>query len=129
MDKTPEGVYTLEDPTVLELGRFLRRARLSNGTEATIPAGMSELLAQAVVNWSANWVFDDGKWVTRADIEADPDFGDVEVTIIGDDEVVKLRHRVTGIVALAESKRDAWRELRAKVRAAGLKGGNSGDDE
>ena len=129
MGETPEGVYELEDPTVLELGRFLRRARLANGTFATIPVGMSELLAQAVCNWFANWVFDDGRWVSRAAIEADPDFGDVEVTVIGDDEVVKLRHRVTGIVALAETKPDAWRELRDKVRAAGLKGGSNGNDE
>lgn len=121
------GRYELEDPNVLELGRFLRRCRLSNGTEAGIPAGMSELIAQAVLNWFANTVYDDGQWVTRADIDADPDFGEVEVTVLGDDEVVKLRHRETGVIALGLTKPDAWRELRTKVRA--YRKGEHGDDE
>lgn len=125
MTETDSGRFPLDDDNVIELGRFLRAARLSNGMVATIPAGMSELLAQSVLNWFANTVFDDGEWVDRADIEADPEFGDVEVTEYGEDgEVVKLRHRTTGVVALGTSKPEAWKQLRDKVRAHHREGGN-----
>lgn len=117
-DEAVGGYYELHDDNVVELGRFMQSARLSNGTIAGVPAGMSELLAQAVLNWFANRVFDDGVWVTRSDIESDPDFGEVEVTEYGEDgEVVKLRHRTTGVVALGTSKPEAWKQLKSKVRA------------
>lgn len=124
------GAFTLEDDAVIELGRFLRSAPLSNGTAANIPGGMSELLAQAVLNWHANRVYDGQEWVTRAEIEASPEFGEVEVSKLGDDEAVKLRHRETGIVALDVDSAGAWRILTEKVRRARLaarEGGNDGD--
>ena len=110
------GYFPLDDDNVVELGRFLRQARLSNNTIAGIPAGMSELLAQAVLNWFANAIYEDGQWITRADLAADPDFGDVEVTEYGDGEVIKLRHRTTGVVALGTTKPQAWTQLRQRVR-------------
>lgn len=110
--------FTLDDETVVELGRFLRAAHLSNGSVAQIPGGQSELLAQACLNWLHNAVYEGGEWITRADLESTPEFGDVEVTILGDEEAVKLRHRRTGIVALELTKPEAWAALKKKVRAA-----------
>lgn len=127
-EEQKNGTYPLDDENVAELGRFLQAARLSNGTVAQIPAGMSELVAQAVLNWFANQVFDDGQWITRADLENDPLFGEVEVTVLGDDEAVKLRHRTTGAVALGLTKPEAWRDLRDKVRAI-RRGNGDGVDE
>ncbi|MFI2216515.1 hypothetical protein ACH47B_06480 [Rhodococcus sp. NPDC019627] len=115
--------FTLEDETVVELGKFLRSAPLSNGGVATVPAGQSELLAQAALNWLQNAVFEGGEWITRAELDYTPEFGDVEVTILGDDEAVKLRHRETGIIALELDRPAAWATLKQKVRAERAKGG------
>lgn len=109
--------FTMEDDTVAELGKFLRAAPLSNGAVATIPAGQSELVAQACLNWLHNAVFEGGEWITRSDLEYTPEFGDVEVTILGDDEAVKLRHRETGIIALELDRATAWASLKREVRA------------
>lgn len=109
--------FTLEDDTVAELGKFLRAAPLSNGAVATIPAGQSELVAQACLNWLHNAVFEGGEWITRADLEYTPEFGEVEVTILGDDEAVKLRHRETGIIVLELDRATAWASLKRDVRA------------
>ncbi|WP_037184827.1 hypothetical protein [Rhodococcoides fascians] len=110
--------FTLDDENTVELGRFLRAAPLSNGAVAQIPGGQSELLAQSVLNWLHNAVYEGGEWITRADLESTPEFGDVEVTILGDEEAVKLRHRRTGIVALELTKPEAWASLKDKVRKA-----------
>jgi hypothetical protein len=110
--------FAIDDPSVVELGRFLQAAPLSNGAVANIPGGQSELLAQSVLNWFHNAVYEGGQWITRADLEATPEFGDVEVTILGDDEAVKLRHRETGIVALELTREEAWSALKDKVRKA-----------
>lgn len=118
--------FTLDDETVVEMGRFLRAAHLSNGSVAQIPAGQSELIAQACLNWLHNAVYEGGEWITRADLESTPEFGDVEVTILGDEEAVKLRHRRTGVVALELTKPEAWASLKQKVRAA-REAGNNGE--
>ncbi|MFC7450561.1 hypothetical protein [Rhodococcus daqingensis] len=115
MAESPE-IFELDDPTVVELGRFLRRARLSNGGETGIPEGHSELLAQACLNWLNNLVYDDGEWVTRAAIEATPELGAVEVTVIGDNEAIKMRHAPTGITVVHLTHELAWAELKQKVR-------------
>lgn len=125
MGKPVSDPFTLEDETVVELGRFLRAAPASNGTVIGIPGGQSELVAEAVLNWLHNAVFEGGEWITRADLENTPDFGDVEVTVLGDDEAVKLRHRETGIIALELDKPTAWATLKQKVRAAREKDGNA----
>lgn len=114
--------FTLEDETVVELGKFLRAAPLSNGAVATVPAGQSELLAQAALNWLQNAVYEGGEWITRAELDYTPEFGEVEVTILGDDEAVKLRHRETGIIVLELDKPEAWASLKRRVRAEREKG-------
>lgn len=110
-----EVVFELDDPMVEGMGRFLRDAPLSNGTLARIPAGHSELVAQAALNWLNLRVWDGGEWAPRAQIEAVPDFGDVEMTTLSDGEAVKLRHIPTGEVALGANAHEAWTALRRKV--------------
>lgn len=112
--------YKLTDPAVQDLGSFLTAVPLSNGTVANLPGGQNGLtnhLAQAILNWQDNIVYDQGEWVTRFDIEATPDFGDIEIRSIGDDEAFRLMHRGTGIVALEETREAALRSLKHKVRA------------
>lgn len=109
-------MYELDDPTVQDLARFLQAAPLANGTTTSgLGAETAALLAQAVVNWTAGLVFQDGQWIARADFESLPDVGDVEIETLADGAVVKMRHRATGITALGESHDEAWQELRRKV--------------
>lgn len=108
----------LEDPRVIQLANFLETAALSNGRIANVGSGASQLLAQAVLNWQQNIVYDHGTWISRADVENTPDFGEIEVRVIGNDEAFRLCHRPTGIVTLAETRDQAWRELKDRVRAA-----------
>ncbi|OZC62159.1 hypothetical protein CH267_01040 [Rhodococcus sp. 06-621-2] len=128
-----EPRYNRSDPAVIDLGKFLEAAPLSNSTVANLPGGqngVTNLLAQAILNWQANIVFDQGEWVSRQDVENTPDFGEVEVRTIGAEEAFRLVHRETGIVALEETRDAAWRSLKQKVRAALRPGGEeSGDGE
>lgn len=110
-----DNIFRLDDPMVVELGRFLNDAPLSNGTSARLFAGQSELIAQAVLNWLNNLVYDGSEWVERAQIESVPDFGDVEMTVLSDGEAVKLRHVPTGAVAIGVDGREALQSLRRKV--------------
>ena len=117
----PEPLYKTTDPVVLDLGKFLEAVPLSNGTVANLPGGqngVTNVLAQAILNWQANIVYDQGEWVSRQDVENTPDFGEVEIRTIGQDEAFRLMHRATGIVALEETRDMAWRSLKNKVRAA-----------
>ncbi|OZC80177.1 hypothetical protein CH274_13145 [Rhodococcus sp. 06-418-5] len=127
----PEPKFKATDPAVIDLGKFLEAAPLSNGTVANLPGGqngVTNVLAQAILNWQANVVYDQGEWVSRQDVENTPDFGEVEVRTIGQDEAYRLMHRATGIVALEETRDMAWRSLKEKVRAhARVKGDSDGD--
>lgn len=118
MTMADRPAYALDDPTVVDLGRFLQAAPLANGTTTT---GLGEevacLLAQAVVNWAQGLVFSDGRWIDRATFESLPDVGEVEIETLADGQVVKMRHRTTGITALGESHDQAWQELKRKVAA------------
>lgn len=108
--------YEMDDPTVVALARFLEAAPLSNGTTTSgLGSEMAVLLAQAVVNWTAGLVWQDGQWIARAVFESLPDVGDVEIETLADGAVVKMRHRTTGVTALGESHDEAWHELRRKV--------------
>ena len=110
------AAYALDDPTVQDLGRFLQSAPLSNGTTTTgLGADIATLLAQAVVNWSQGLVFQDGAWIERAVYERLPELGEVEIETLADGEVVKMRHRATGVTALGETHDEAWSELKRKV--------------
>lgn len=108
--------YRLDDPTVQDLGRFLEAAPLANGTTTTgLGPEMAALLAQAVANWSRGLVWSGNEWIERATYEQLPEVGDVEVETLADGQVVKMRHRATGITALGESHDQAWAELKKKV--------------
>lgn len=110
------AAYAVDDPTVTALGRFLQAAPLSNGTTTTgLGAELSTLLAQAVVNWSQGLVWSDSQWIERATYELLPDLGEVEIETLADGQIVKMRHRATGITALGESHDQAWQELKRKV--------------
>lgn len=112
------AAYAVDDPTVTALGRFLQAAPLSNGTTTTgLGAELATLLAQAVVNYTQGLVWSDGQWIDRAVFESLPDVGEVEIEQLADGEVVRMRHRATGITALGESHDQAWQELRRKVVA------------
>lgn len=112
-----EKPIQLNDPRVQELTRFIETARLSDGRVLNVPVG--DRLAQAILNWQQNMVYDQGQWITRADLEHTPDLGgEVEIRTIGDNEAFRLMHRPTGIVALEETRDAAYRALKAKVRAA-----------
>ncbi|WP_458681961.1 hypothetical protein [Prescottella equi] len=108
-------VFELDDPMVADLGQFLLSAPLSDGTRTRIPAGQSELVAQAILNWVNGLVYDDGEWAPRARFEVIQDFGEVEITTLSDGEAVKLRHLPTGVVALGADAPEAWKQLRIKV--------------
>ncbi|KXT55916.1 hypothetical protein Y710_16325 [Gordonia sp. QH-12] len=116
---TDQKAYAVDDPTVIRLGRFLRNAPLKNGTPAQVPAGISELLAQAVCNYTQNLVWDhEGqRYVELQKWESLPDLEDVAVETIGDNEAVRMIHRGTGLSALGEDYDDAWKQLREKVAA------------
>lgn len=124
---TEPTAVKLNDPRVVQLSNFLETAALSNGRIATVGPGASELLAQAILNWQQNMVYDRGSWITRADVENTPDFGEIEIRSIGNDEAFRLCHRPTGIVALAETRDQAWRELKARVREAAESEANDGE--
>ncbi|QOC55723.1 hypothetical protein SEA_ARCHIMEDES_23 [Gordonia phage Archimedes] len=111
--------YALEDQTVESLATFLENTPLSNGGYAPIPSGISNLLAQAICNYSQGLVWDREKrgWVELAEWAKNPDLGDVDVRLIGEkpEQVVKMTHRVTGISVLAETSDEAWKLLKEKV--------------
>lgn len=116
-----EPKYNRGDPAVIDLGKFLEAAPLSNSTVANLPGGqngVTNLLAQAILNWQANIVFDQGEWISRQDVESTPEWGEVEIRTIGAEEAFRLVHRETGIVALEETRDAAWRSLKQKVRDA-----------
>lgn len=118
-------VYGLDDPLVVELGRFLARAPLSDGrTTSGLASPTTELLAQAVLNYLAGMVWSeaDGAWLDRAEWESLPDVGDVAVEVVAegaDGPVVRMTQRSSGISALGLSHDEAWRELRRKVSSGG----------
>ena len=111
--------YTLDDPTVVRLGKFLRNCPLSNGTPAQIPPQISELLAQAVCNYTAGLVWDNDArgYVDLQKWEDSPELGEVAIEIIGDNEAVRMIHRTTGLTVLGETYDEAWKQLREKVAA------------
>ncbi|MCF8605163.1 hypothetical protein L5I01_17555 [Gordonia sp. HY442] len=113
--------YGLDDPTVVRLGKFLQNAPLTNGTPAQIPAGISELLAQAITNYTIGlaWSQENQDWVELGKWEAMPDLGDVQVEEIGGGEAVRMIHRTTGLSVLGENYDEAWKALREKVAAHG----------
>lgn len=117
-DDTPRP-YPVDDPTVIRLGKFLEKAPLSNGQMAPIPHPLSQLVAQAICNWTAGFVWsqENGDYIASGDWEKVPDLGDVQVEVIGGGPVTRLTHRVTGISALGETADDAWKQLREKVIA------------
>ncbi|NKT72885.1 hypothetical protein GS875_05460, partial [Rhodococcus hoagii] len=93
-----------------------RDIALSDGSRTRLYfPGQTELVAQAFLNWVNGHIFDDGEWVPRAQIESIPDFGEVEMTSLGDGAAVKMRHMPTGVVALGEDAHDALKTLRRKV--------------
>ncbi|UVF60301.1 hypothetical protein SEA_MURP_27 [Gordonia phage Murp] len=109
--------YALDDPTVLRLGKFLRNTPLSNNAFAPIPDPLSELVAQAVCNFTRDlvWSGEVRDFVPLGHWEATPDLGDVQSeTVAG--EVTRMTHRVTGISVLGENPDQAWKLLREKVR-------------
>ena len=112
------SVYSVDDPTVVALGRFLQSAPLSNGTTTSgLGSDIAVLLAQAVCNWTRGLVFSDGQWIERSTFESLPDVGDVEIVSLADGQVVKMTHRSTGITALGESHDESWMELKRRVVA------------
>lgn len=113
MERTP---HALDDPTVRSLARFLEAAPLSDGrTTSGLASPTTDLLAQAVINWSQGLVWQDGHWIERSTWESTPDLGDIEVEQIADGQVVRITQRSTGISALGESHDEAWAELKRKV--------------
>lgn len=109
-------VYEVDDPTVQDLARFLQAAPLANGTTTSgLGEELSGLLAQAICNYTAGVVFSDGQWIQRSTFESLPDVGEVEIELLADGAVVKMRHRITGVTALGESHDQAWQELKRKV--------------
>lgn len=111
--------YSTEDPVVESLAKFLENTPLSNGAHAPIPSGISTLVAQAVTNYSQGLVWDREKrgWVELAEWAKNPELGDVDVKLIGNEgeQVVRMTHRVTGLSVLAENSEDAWKLLKEKV--------------
>lgn len=111
--------YGLDDPTVLQLGKFLQNTPLSNGAYAPLPDPISQYVAQAVCNFTQGIVWDAEKrdYVPLGDYETTPEFGDVQVEAIGGGEVVRMTQRSTGISVLGENYDDAWKQLRQRVKA------------
>lgn len=118
---TPDP-YELDDPVVLALAEFLQRTPLANGAFAPLPGVTARLVAQAVTNYSQGVVWDRERndWVNLGHWTAGPALEDVEVKVLrnGDDQVLKLTHRVTGLSVLAEDSTAGWQELQKKVRSA-----------
>jgi hypothetical protein len=112
-----DTAYGIGDPTVVRLGKFLRDTPLANGRRAPVPPGVSELLAQAICNYTQGLVYDLDRqdWIALGDWEATPDLGDIQIEQIGG-EVVRMTHRVTGISVLGENHDDAWTQLKTRVR-------------
>lgn len=112
--------YAVDDPTVVRMGKFLAGAPLSNGQLANIPHPLSQLVAQAVCNWTAGFVWEAERqdWGTVGDWEATPDLGDVQVEPI-DGQVTRMIHRTTGLSVLGETPDEAWKLLREKVKSHG----------
>lgn len=114
MERTP---YSLNDPTVQALGKFLQAAPLSDGRTTTgLTSPTTELLAQSIVNWNQGLIFSEDRWIDKAIFDSLPDVGDVEIENLADGQVVKMTQRSTGISALGESHDDAWTELKRKAR-------------
>lgn len=112
-DRVP---YSLDDPTVSRLARFLERVPVSSGMVFQgLSSPTSDLLAQAVCNWTRGLVFQDGDWVEASVWDTTPDLGDVEIESLADGQVIKMTQRSTGISALGETHDQAWAELRRKA--------------
>ena len=115
---TTRKPYAVDDPTVRSLARFLEAAPLADGrTTSGLASPTTDLLAQAVCNWTQGLVFSDGQWIERSTFESLPDVGDVEIEPLADGQVVKMTHRATGITSLGETHEQAWEELKMKVVA------------
>ena len=115
--RTPHAV---DDPTVKALARFLEAAPLADGrTTSGLASPTTDLLAQAIVNWTVGLVWQDGHWIERSTWESTPDLGDIEIEPIADGQVVRMTQRSTGISALGETHDEAWAELRRKVQNNG----------
>ena len=115
--RTPHAV---DDPTVKALARFLEAAPLADGrTTSGLASPTTDLLAQAIVNWTVGLVWQDGHWIERSTWESTPDLGDIEIEQIADGQVVRITQRSTGISALGESHDEAWAELRRKAQNNG----------
>ena len=113
MERTP---YSLNDPTVQALGKFLQSAPLADGRTTTgLTSPTTELLAQSVLNWAQGLIFSEDRWIDRATFDALPDVGDVEIEQLADGQVIKMTQRSTGLSALGESHDEAWNELRKKA--------------
>ena len=111
--------YPIDDPTVEALAKFIENTPLSNGAYAPLPPGISNLVAQAICNYTQGVVWDREKrgWADLNDWAKNPEIGDVDVTLIGEepDRVVRMTHRVSGISVLAETPDEAWQLLKQKV--------------
>ena len=117
---TERKPYAVDDPTVRSLARFLEAAPLSDGrTTSGLASPTTDLLAQAIVNWSQGLVWSDGHWIERATYESTPDLGDIEIENIADGQVIRMTQRSTGISVLGETHDHAWAELRQKVQSNG----------
>lgn len=113
---TDRKPYAIDDPTVRALARFLEAAPLADGrTTSGLASPTTDLLAQAIVNWSQGLVWQDGKWGERTQWESTPDYGDIEIEQLADGQVVRITHRSTGISALGETHDEAWQDLKRKV--------------
>lgn len=108
--------YSIDDPTVAQLARFLERVPVSNGQVFQgLSTPITSMLAQAIANWTRGLVFQEGEWIDRVQWEATPDLGDVEIEELGGGAAYKMTQRSTGVYALGETHGEAWAELRRKV--------------
>lgn len=117
MERTP---YQLNDPTVQALGKFLQAAPLADGrTTSGLTSPTTELLAQAVANWSQGLIWSEDRWIDKAVFDSLPDVGDVEIEELADGQVIKMTQRSTGVSALGESHNEAWQALREQAAQHG----------
>lgn len=117
---TERKPYALDDPTVVALGKFLQAAPLADGRTTTgLTSPTTELLAQAITNWTQGLVWREDRWVDKALMESDPDLGDLEIEELADGQVIKMTQRSTGLSALGESHNEAWQALREKAAQHG----------
>ncbi|AOE44376.1 hypothetical protein SEA_GHOBES_24 [Gordonia phage Ghobes] len=111
--------YAVHDPTVVDLAKFLEQTPLSNGASAPLPPGVSQLVAQAVCNYTQGLVWDreSRSWTDLDEWAKNPSFDDVTVRKLedGDDVVYRLTHRPTNLSVLAETPEEAWETLKEKV--------------